>query len=59
MPSVKESILKILDSFPDDITWEDFSYALQIWQTVQKGLEDVAAGRTISTDQLKERLGLP
>ena len=50
--SAKEIVAQLSQQLPDDCTLEDFQYHLFVMQEVQFGLEDVAAGRTISHEEM-------
>jgi len=52
----KTAAKAILDSLPDDASWEDVQYHLYVRQQIEGGLEDEAAGRLIDTDELRRRL---
>ena len=53
---VKAVARQVLDSLPDDATWEDIQYHLYVRQQIAAGLEDDAAGRLIDTDEMRRRL---
>ena len=48
MIPAKEEVRRILQQLPDDTTLEDIQYHIYIRQKIDRGLEDVAAGRTVS-----------
>ena len=52
----KAAAKAVLDSLPDDATWEDVQYHLYVRQQIAAGLEDEAAGRLIDTDEMRRRL---
>jgi hypothetical protein len=52
----KDTVRDLLDKLPDDCTLEDVLYHLYVVQTVEQGLEDVEAGRTIPHEQVAERM---
>ncbi len=53
---VKNAAKAILDTLPDDASWEDVQYHLYVRQQIDAGLEDEAAGRLIGTDEMRRRL---
>jgi predicted transcriptional regulator len=57
--TVREEAHRLVDQLPDDATWEDLLYQIYIRQTIEAGLEDCRAGRLVSVDEVKRRLGLP
>ena len=52
----KDTVRDLLDKLPDDCTLEDVLYHLYVVQTVEQGLADVAAGRTIPHEQVAEQM---
>ena len=53
---VKAAAKAVLESLPDDATWEDVQYHLYVRQQIAAGLEDEAAGRLIDSDEMRRRL---
>ena len=45
-----------IDRLPDDATWDDVMYELYVRESIDAGLADVAAGRTVPQDQVRARL---
>lgn len=58
-PNVKEKARHIVDHLADDATWDDLLYQVYVRQTIEAGLEDFRQGRTMSSAELRKRLGLP
>jgi len=56
--SVKEDARRLVDQLPDDATWDDLMYQVYVRQSVEAGLADARAGRLVTTDELRRRLGL-
>lgn len=52
----KQKILEYIGSLPDTVTIEDVMEALYFKEIVDRGLEDVAAGRLVSHEEAKRRL---
>jgi predicted transcriptional regulator len=52
----KHEALKIIQALPDDCSTQDILAELYFKQQVDAGLRDVAAGRTTSHDELRERI---
>ena len=55
----KEESHQLIESLPDDSTWEDLMYEIYVCESIQRGLEDVRAGRTISSAEIRQRFNLP
>lgn len=54
--TTKEKVRKLLDLLPDDCSIEDVLYHLYVIQSVDRGLADAEAGRTIRHEEVAERL---
>ncbi|WP_372724243.1 hypothetical protein [Novipirellula sp.] len=52
----KAAAKAILDTLPDDASWDDVQYHLYVRQQIDAGLEDDATGRLIDTDEMRRRL---
>ena len=54
--SVKTEAHRLVDALPDDATWDDVMYRLYVRQSIERGLDDSDAGRTISHDEVQQLL---
>jgi hypothetical protein len=43
--SIKEQARILVESLSEDSTWEDLMYEIYVRESVERGLEDVRAGR--------------
>ena len=57
--TVRDEARRIVEGLADDATWDDLLYEIYVRQSVEAGLEDVRAGRLLSSDEVKQKLGLP
>ncbi|HZM88510.1 MAG TPA: hypothetical protein VFF31_18445 [Blastocatellia bacterium] len=55
---IKEEALKLIESLPDDATWEDLTRLMLERQLIEEGLADIEAGRVWSSDEIREKLGM-
>jgi len=55
---VKQQALKLIDSMPDDATWEDLTRVMLEQQLIEEGIADIEAGRVWTSDQIREKLGI-
>jgi len=58
MINVKEQARKIVDSLPDDATWEDLMYRLYVREAIEAGIADADAGRVASSAEVRAEYGL-
>jgi predicted transcriptional regulator len=56
--SIKEQARILVESLPDDSTWEDLMYEIYVRESVERGLEDVRAGRVKTSDEVRAKFGL-
>jgi len=57
--NIKEEARKIVESLPDDSTWEDLMYHIYVREAVEKGLADAEAGRVTDVKKVRQEFGLP
>jgi predicted transcriptional regulator len=56
--SIKNEAKRLIDSMPDDATWDDLMHEIYVRQTIEKGLADSRAGRVSSVAEVREKYGL-
>jgi hypothetical protein len=56
MATAKQDARKILDGLPEEASLEDIQYHLYVLQRIERGREDVTAGRVVSQDDVEQRL---
>lgn len=57
-PTPKQLALHAVEQLPDDATLEDAMERLYVLEAIERGRADVAAGRVVSHDEVRRRLGL-
>ena len=57
MPAtVKDEARRLIDTLPDEATWDDLMYRLYVRQSVEQGLEDSEADRVTPVEDVRARL---
>lgn len=56
MSTAKEDVRKLLEQVPDDASLEDIQYHIYVRQKIERGLQDVEAGRVISQEEAEKRM---
>jgi predicted transcriptional regulator len=51
--SVRAELMKVLDSLPNDLIWEDLQYHIYVRQKLERGIADIEAGRVFSHKEVK------
>ncbi|MEM1117569.1 MAG: hypothetical protein AAF845_20025 [Bacteroidota bacterium] len=54
--SPKQAVRRLVDRLDDDASFEEIQYKLYVVQQVERGLQDVDAGRTVSHTDARARL---
>jgi hypothetical protein len=57
--TVKAAARQLVERLPEGASWDDLMYEIYVRQGIEEGLEDVAAGRTVSAAEARAELGLP
>lgn len=52
----KELMHKVVDQLPDEADWDEYIDRVLYIKGIERGLEDVKAGRTISHEELLKRI---
>ncbi len=53
---IRAVVERILNQLPDDASIEDLQYRLYVCQAMQAGLDDIAAGRTFTQEEVEARM---
>lgn len=54
--SAKKTTLELVERLDEDVTYDDIMYELYALQKIERGLRDAEEGRTVSHDEVKDRL---
>jgi hypothetical protein len=56
--NIKNEVLNLIESLPDNISWEDLYFAVYVRRSIEDGLADVRAGRVMDVEEVRARWGL-
>lgn len=56
---IREEAQRLVEALPDDATWSDFAWLVLERQRVEKGIADLDAGIMWTSDEIREKLGIP
>lgn len=56
---IKSAARQLVESLPDDATWDDVMYRVYVRQAIDAGRQDVAEGRLVDVDEVRRHFGLP
>lgn len=55
--STKEEVIKLIKDLPKNVTLEHIMRELYVRTKIDKGIQDLNAGKVVSHDEVKEKLG--
>jgi predicted transcriptional regulator len=55
---IKQRAHELIEALPDDATWQDRLYALEVRADIEAGLSDAKAGGVVDVDELRKDYGL-
>ena len=55
-PSAKQDALNVIQRLPDNVDLEEIMYRLYVLEKVRKGRDDVANGRVMSAEDLRQEI---
>lgn len=56
MSALKDQVINLIQSLPDDCTLEDIQYHLYVRDKVQRGIRAIDEGRTVTQDEAERRV---
>lgn len=56
-PVPKEEVRRLLDSLPDEVSYEDIQYHIYVQQKIDRGLQASERGDFISDEEIEQRIG--
>jgi predicted transcriptional regulator len=56
--AIKHRAHELIEALPDDATWQDLLYAVELRADVEAGLADAKAGRLTQIEELRRNSGL-
>lgn len=57
--NIKEEARRLLERLPDDLTRDQLMHEIYVRQSIEGGLADSKAGKTVDITEVRERFGLP
>ena len=56
MSTAKEEVRGMLERLPDDASFEDIQYHIYVREKIERGLEDIEAGRLLTQEEVERRM---
>jgi hypothetical protein len=55
MAKAKEEARKMLDTLPDDVTWEDVQYSIYVRERIERARLEADQGNVVDQDEIERR----
>ena len=55
---IKQDARLLVESLPENATWDELMYLIYVRQAIEAGLEDTTAGRTVDVREVRSKLEL-
>ena len=56
MSPAKETVIRLIESLPDDCTFDDVHYYLYVNEKIERGLAAIDAGHVVSQEEAERRI---
>jgi predicted transcriptional regulator len=56
MPTAKEELRRMLETLPDDATWEDMQYSIYVRERIERGRREADDGKVIDQEEVEHRM---
>ncbi len=56
MKTAKEEVKKILETLPDDSSFEDIQYHIYVRSKIEQGLKDIKEGSVLSQEEVERKM---
>ncbi|MCJ8331521.1 MAG: hypothetical protein HRT89_11795 [Lentisphaeria bacterium] len=55
---LKKETELLIDDLPEDASWDDLMYKIYVRKKIDKGLDDCANNRTLSSEEMRQKISL-
>lgn len=56
--NVKQQAHELIDQLPDNATWDEIAYRMEVHASIERGLADSDAGRVITQEEVEKRFDI-
>ena len=55
---VEEAAHQLIDQLPDEVSWDELAYRIEVRASIERGLADSDADRLIPQEDIEKRFGI-
>lgn len=56
--NIKEMLHHLADELPDDATWGDVAYQVELKASIEQGLKEADSGQLIAQEEIEKEYGI-
>ena len=56
--NVKQAAHQLIDGLPDDVSWDEVAYRMEVRASIERGLADIEAGRVTPQEEIEKHFGI-
>jgi len=56
MVKAKEEVRRMLETLPDDVTWEDIQYSIYVRERIERARSEADQGNLVDQDEIEHRM---
>lgn len=56
--NIKTNAHELIDQLPENVSWSELAYHIEVRASIERGIEDAEAGRTYTIEEMEKQLGL-
>jgi hypothetical protein len=56
MATAKEEIRRLIESLPDDASWEDVQHSIYVRERIDRARRELAEGKVLDQDEVESRM---
>ena len=56
--SAKQQAHELIDQLPDNATWDEIAYRVEVHASIERGLAESEAGRVTPQEEIEKRFGI-
>jgi len=55
---VKEAAHQLIDQLPDEVSWDELAYQIEVRASIERGLAEAEAGNLTPQEDIEKRFGI-
>ena len=56
--NVKQAVCRLIADLPDDVSWDEVAYRVEVRASIERGMAQVKAGDVTEQEEIEKRFGV-